>query len=110
MQIACNKGFTDYYASSPGGDNRKNSDFMCPGQPPERIHASSPDTTGGCGFAVAYKSNAADVHPEDFVIFSTIRQCPWYLNNVIEVPEKMPACPNGKCTCAFFWIHTVRIL
>lgn len=41
------------------------------------------------------------------MIFSVIHTCPWFLNNTFQVPENMPACPNGRCICGFFWIHNV---
>ncbi|KIP10435.1 hypothetical protein PHLGIDRAFT_125488 [Phlebiopsis gigantea 11061_1 CR5-6] len=106
LQISCDKGYTDYYASAPGGDIRdKNSDLTCPGQPTSAIHANDASDAAGCALGIAYKSDFNDVQPEDFVIFSVIHTCPWYLNNNFQVPADMPACPNGKCICGFFWIH-----
>jgi hypothetical protein len=32
---------------------------------------------GGCALAIAYKSDANDVQPEDFVVFSVNHQCIW---------------------------------
>ena len=93
------------------GDIRdQNSNLACPGQPTTAIHANDINDAAGCALAIAYKSDFNDVQPEDFVVFSVVHTCPWYLNNAFQVPADMPACPNGKCICAFFWIHNVRRL
>lgn len=129
LAISCDKGYTEYFASSEGydlslivtlsttnpplhsGDIRDaSSNLACPGQPTTAIHANNIDDTAGCALGIAYKNDFADVQPEDFVIFSVIHTCPWYLNNDFQVPADMPACPNGgNCICAFFWIHNVRV-
>lgn len=97
--------------SAYSGDIRDaSSNLACPGQPTTAIHANNIDDAAGCALGIAYKNDFADVQPEDFVIFSVIHTCPWYLNNDFQVPADMPACPNGgNCICAFFWIHNVRV-
>ncbi|KAF7796010.1 hypothetical protein EIP86_007179 [Pleurotus ostreatoroseus] len=106
MQVSCDKGYTDYYASAPGGDNRDlNSNLACPGQPTTAIHANNIEDVTGCAIAIAYKSDVNDVQPEDFAIFTTNHTCPWYLNTNFDIPAGMPACPEGGCICAWFWIH-----
>lgn len=70
------------------------------------FHAGNPIDPNqilGCGLAIAYKSNANDVRQEDFAVFSINTNCVRDLKTVFQVPAKMPACPNGKCTCAWFW-------
>ena len=67
------------------------------------IHAYNRTDTSGCALAIAYKSNAIDVLPKDFVIFSVVHDCPKRQREPIHVPN-LPACPNGKCICAWFWI------
>lgn len=57
----------------------------------------------GCGLAIAYKSNAKDVKPEDFTIFSVNTKCVKTLKTNFDIPAKMPACSGGKCICAWFW-------
>lgn len=57
----------------------------------------------GCGLAIAYKDDATKVQPEDFTIFSVNDQCVNGLKQDFSVPAQMPACPNGKCICAWFW-------
>jgi hypothetical protein len=32
---------------------------------------------GGCALAIAYKSEASEVKPEDFVVFSVNHRCVW---------------------------------
>jgi hypothetical protein len=128
MEISCDKGYTSQWASSEGyvpatehqnrcvlistsGDIRDpNSNLACPGQPTTVIHANNIDDAAGCALGIAYKSDFNDVQPEDFVIFSVVHTCPWYLQNTFQVPENMPACPDDKCICGFFWIHNVRYL
>ena len=67
------------------------------------IHAYERNDTSGCAFAIAYESDAAMVQPEDFVVFSVLHDCIKRQRETIEVPN-LPACPNGKCICAWFWI------
>ncbi|GJE96238.1 hypothetical protein PsYK624_124320 [Phanerochaete sordida] len=106
IEISCDKGYTSWWPSSEGGNIQDpNSDLACPGQPTTAIHANDINDAAGCGIGIAYKSDINDVQPEDFVIFSVIHTCPWYLKNDFQVPQGMPACPDGKCICAFFWIH-----
>jgi hypothetical protein len=67
------------------------------------IHAYTRDDTSGCALAIAYKSNVKDVLPNDFVIFSVIHDCPKRQREPVDIPN-LPACPNGNCICAWFWI------
>lgn len=72
------------------------------------FHTTGIDDLGGCALAIAYESDATAVKPEDFAIFSVNQTCVWTLHTDFQVPAAMPACPEGGCTCAWFWIHTVR--
>ncbi|KAI0703797.1 hypothetical protein BC835DRAFT_1303060 [Cytidiella melzeri] len=105
VQLSCDIGYTDVWQYGPGGDNRQSSDLACPGQPSTAIHANDINDVAGSAIAIAYKSDVNDVKPEDFVIISTKRQSPWYLNNDFQIPAGLPACPEGGCICAWFWIH-----
>ena len=67
------------------------------------IHAYTRDDTSGCALAIAYKSKAEDVLPEDFVIFSVVHDCPKRQREPVDVPN-LPECPNGNCICAWFWL------
>ncbi|KZV72373.1 hypothetical protein PENSPDRAFT_576158 [Peniophora sp. CONT] len=107
LEISCDKGVTSYWDSAPGGNTFDPSqpDYPCPGQPLSQFHTTNKDDTGGCALAVAYKSNAWEVQPEDFVVFSVNQTCVWSMHTYFQVPDNMPPCPDGKCTCAFFWGH-----
>ncbi|CDO75550.1 hypothetical protein BN946_scf184883.g12 [Trametes cinnabarina] len=103
--ISCDKGATPFYASSPGGDSGYGSDSPCPGQPTSEYHTTGIDDVKGCCMAIAYKADVNDVQPDDFVVFSCNATCVWTMNTKFEIP-KLPACPEGGCHCAWFWIHS----
>lgn len=109
-EIACNKGATSYFASADGGDirNPNNPNDVCPGSPSLVYHTSGIDDLEGCALAIAYKSDVKTVNPEDFTIFSVNHTCVWTRFTEFQVPERMPPCPEGGCTCAFFWIHSPK--
>ncbi|KAJ3019167.1 hypothetical protein NUW54_g155 [Trametes sanguinea] len=107
--ISCDKGATPFYASSPGGDSGYGSDSPCPGQPMSEYHTTGIDDVKGCCMAIAYKPDVNDVQPDDFVVFSCNSTCVWTMNTKFEIP-KLPACPDGGCHCAWFWIHSVRLV
>jgi hypothetical protein len=67
------------------------------------IHAYTRTDTSGCALAIAFKSRAIDVLLTDFVVFSVIHNCPKRQREPIHEPN-LPACPNDKCICAWFWI------
>ena len=108
-QIACNKGATDFFASSEGGDIRdpNNLDDVCPKSPTTAYHTNGFDDLEGCALAITYKSDVNQVKPEDFTVFSVNQTCVWTRHTEFQVPERMPACPDEGCICAFFWIHSV---
>lgn len=66
------------------------------------IHSYTRDDTSGCALAIAYKSKAVDVEPEDFVIFTVVHDCPKRQREFVDVPD-LPACPDGNCICAWLW-------
>lgn len=109
-EIACNKGATSFFASSEGGDIRDPNDLNnpCPKSPIAAFHTNGIDDLKGCALAIAYKSDAKAIQPEDFTIFSVNQTCVWTRFTDFQVPARMPPCPEGGCTCAFFWIHSVR--
>ena len=112
-ELACDKGLTSYFASSPGGDVRKG-DNPCPSQngsfdPTGAMHASGFDDLKGCALAIAYESDVTKIQPEDFTVFSVNQTCVWTRFTDFQVPERMPPCPPGGCHCAFFWIHAVSL-
>lgn len=75
------------------------------GSSSEAYHTGGIDDLGGCALAISYESDASLVKPEDFTVFSVNQTCVWKRNTEFQVPAAMPPCPNGKCTCAWFWIH-----
>ncbi|KAI0036026.1 hypothetical protein K488DRAFT_76215 [Vararia minispora EC-137] len=107
LELSCDKGVTSYWQSAPGGNtaSANQPDYPCPGQPLSQFHTTGQNDTGGCALAVAYKSNAWEVQPEDFVVFSVNQTCVWTKNTTFPVPGNMPQCPNGLCQCAWFWGH-----
>ncbi|OBZ72245.1 hypothetical protein A0H81_08036 [Grifola frondosa] len=105
-ELSCDKGATSWFASSPGGDAGFGSNWPCPGQPSSEFHTTGLDDVTGCGLAIAYKSDVNSIQPEDFAIFTVNHTCVWTLNTAFQVPADMPACPEGGCHCAWFWIHS----
>lgn len=61
------------------GDIRSSSqpNYPCPGAPTSEFHTTGESDVTGCAMAIAPKSNARDVRPEDFVIFSINHKCVW---------------------------------
>ncbi|EIW57516.1 uncharacterized protein TRAVEDRAFT_29586 [Trametes versicolor FP-101664 SS1] len=104
--LSCDKGATIYYNSSQGGDVGYGSDSPCVGAPTSAYHTTGIDDVKGCALAIAYKSDVHDVQPDDFTIFSVNHTCVWYQNTAFDVPS-LPACPEGGCHCAWFWIHSI---
>ncbi|KAF9810031.1 hypothetical protein IEO21_07149 [Rhodonia placenta] len=104
-QVACDKGATTFFASDPGG-NIQNGDDPCPGSPPAEYHTTGLSDVKGCALAITYESDVSQVQPEDFTIFSVNQTCVWTRFTDFQVPARMPACPEGGCICAFFWIHS----
>jgi len=109
-EINCDKGGTSYWRTSAGSTytQKKGSgeNDPCPGYPMSQYHTTGINDLGGCALAVAYKSDFRDVKPEDFVVFSVQHKCVWTRWTSFDVPQAMPPCPNGKCICAWFWIHS----
>ncbi|KAJ7036842.1 hypothetical protein C8F04DRAFT_1181180 [Mycena alexandri] len=109
-EIACNKGATSFFASSEGGNIRTdNPNDVCPNSGTDAFHTKGLDDLTGCALAIAYKSNATQVQPEDFTVFSVNQTCVWTRFTDFQVPARMPACPPGGCTCAFFWIYSCNV-
>ncbi|KIO31600.1 hypothetical protein M407DRAFT_67766 [Tulasnella calospora MUT 4182] len=108
IEIGCNKGWTSYFASDDGRtDLRDGSGKACGGSAPDSaVHAASFSDVTGCGIGIVDKANVNDIKPEDFAIFSANHTCPWFTCNVFHVPADMPACSEGVCHCAWFWIHS----
>jgi hypothetical protein len=68
------------------------------------MHAPARGDVAGSALAIAYKSDQHEVKPSDFVVFSVAYDSPARQLQSWDVPD-LPACPNGKCMCSWFWIH-----
>jgi len=107
VEITCDKGASSSYTSNPGGDIRSGND-VCPGNNTLEFHTKNINDVKGCAFAIAYTpaTQVKNIKPEDFVVFTVNQTCVWERFTKFEVPADMPACPEGGCTCAWFWIHS----
>jgi len=68
------------------------------------IHAPTHADVAGCALAIAYKSKMEDVQPTDFVVMSVVHDCIARQLQAFDIPA-LPACPNNRCICSWFWIH-----
>jgi len=71
---------------------------------PSNLHSPQRTDVAGCAIGVAYKSNITDIRPNDFVIVSVVKDCPARALQAFDIPN-LPACPNNRCICSWFWIH-----
>jgi hypothetical protein len=87
-----------------------NGNDVCPGKSTLEFHTTGLSDVMGTAFAITYRpaTQAALIKPEDFVIFSVNHTSPWERFTKFEVPADMPECPEGGCTCAWFWIHNAN--
>ncbi|EGN99285.1 hypothetical protein SERLA73DRAFT_182220 [Serpula lacrymans var. lacrymans S7.3] len=104
-ELGCNKGATTWYNSSEGGDVRQG-DWPCPKSPSSQFHTTGINDVKGCALAIVQQSDVSQINPEDFVVFSVNQTCVWHRFTTFDVPVNMPSCPDGMCTCAWFWIHS----
>jgi hypothetical protein len=109
FEIGTNKAFTTMGRGlwhSPGKTSRVPPDPWANtgSEWPSNLHSPKRSDVAGCALGIAYKSNMRDINPEDFVIFSVAKDCPARALQAFDVPY-LPACPDGKCHCAWFWIH-----
>jgi len=98
VELACGKQHTSFGGAPP------NMNDPCPTDHPAAHAGPNIDDNllRGCALAIAYKSDAKQVKPEDFVVFSVQHRCVKDRKTQFDVP-KLPRCPNGKCVCAWFW-------
>ncbi|KIJ14235.1 hypothetical protein PAXINDRAFT_116292 [Paxillus involutus ATCC 200175] len=104
-ELACNKGATTWYNSSEGG-NVQDGDWPCPRSTSKQFHTTGIDDVKGCALAITQEADVSRINPEDFVVFSVNHTCVWHRFTEFQIPTDIPACPSGKCTCAWFWIHS----
>jgi len=106
-ELTCDKAATSYFKTGTGTDLR-DGNKVCPGQGTLEFHTKDFNDIKGTALAIAYTpaSQASKIQPEDFVIFSVNQTSPWERFTKYQIPADMPACPEGGCTCAWFWIHS----
>ncbi|CDZ98532.1 beta-1,6-N-acetylglucosaminyltransferase, contains WSC domain [Phaffia rhodozyma] len=108
MELACNKAQTQWQPNdgvtipllacdSPAVLH--NADAILSPTGPPTYH------TRGCALAIAYESDQYKTQPEDFVIISTNRTCPFWHFTDFQIPSDLPACPEGGCNAFWLWIH-----
>jgi len=110
FEIVGNKRFTsmgDGLWVKPGSTNRSlpspwTNDMN--GYGSANIHSPARTDVAGTAIGIAYKSDLASVVPTDFVIVSVVVDSIARQLQTYDFPS-LPACPNGKCICAWFWIH-----
>lgn len=49
------------------------------------------DATKGCALALAWESDPEKLTPEDFVVITTNRTCPFYARTAFDIPSDLPA-------------------
>lgn len=106
IELACSKSYSTY-GNSPSPDG-------CPGDAGS-FHAGGSTGSGsgwwgndesnlmGCALAIAPKSRASQVNPEDFTVMSIQENCVRQRDTPFAIPNNLPECPDGECTCAWFW-------
>lgn len=109
FEIGTNKAFTSMGRGlwhSPGKTSRVPPDPWANtgSEWPSNLHSPKRSDVAGCAIGVAYKSNVKDVRPEDFVVVSVAKDCVARALQAFDFPY-LPACPNDKCICAWFWVH-----
>jgi len=109
FEIATNKAFTTMGRGlwhHPGKSSRVPPDPWenTGSEWPSNLHSPKRTDVAGCSLGITYKSNINDVKPDDFVIMSVVKDCPARALQAFDIPY-LPACPNDKCICAWFWIH-----
>jgi hypothetical protein len=106
IEIACSKSYSSF-GNSPSRD-------ACPADAGS-YHAGGSTGSGsgwwgnneaqkrGCALAISPKKNAASTRPEDFTVMSIQENCVRQRDTPFDLPENLPSCPDGECTCAWFW-------
>lgn len=106
VEIACDKSSTTY-GNNPSSDAcpRDSGAYHAGGTTGDQSgwSGNNEDALLGCALAIAYKSDAKSVQPEDFTVMSVNERCVRQRDTTFEIPSNLPACPDGECTCAWFW-------
>ncbi|KAL3460260.1 hypothetical protein BJX64DRAFT_263498 [Aspergillus heterothallicus] len=68
------------------------------------LHTTNQTGAAGTAWAISYTSQLAEVTMENLVVFSVLEHTPWRRLATYEVPQDLPACPEGGCICAWLWV------
>ncbi|CEN61973.1 hypothetical protein ASPCAL08616 [Aspergillus calidoustus] len=68
------------------------------------LHTTNQTGAAGTAWAISYTSELKEVTMENLVVFSVLEHTPWKRLATYEVPQHLPACPKGGCTCAWLWV------
>lgn len=85
-------------------------DWRGPGSPPDCIqedgamHTNNQSMAAGTAFAISYNSDLSAVTMENLVVFTVLPNTPWKRIATYAVPNDLPPCPQGGCTCAWLWV------
>ncbi|CAF4962578.1 unnamed protein product [Rotaria sp. Silwood1] len=108
VEIATNRAFTTF------GHNKKFNGYF--GGPQEleytpwgcvsypNLHTPNQTLAPGTVFAISYQNSIDKVTPENLVVFTVRYKTPWQRVTSYDVPNDLPPCPPGGCTCAWGWI------
>lgn len=106
LQIACSKRWTTYGGSDSsdacpsdsGSYHAGGTSFVEAGW-----QGNDESAVMGCALAIAYESDPLAVKPEDFIVMSVQERCVRQRDTPFSIPSNLPACPEGGCTCSWFW-------
>lgn len=114
FEIGCNRAFTKYRPPEWSYEAKPLLEYCCPEHGP--LHTANKYGTpynklnvslfGGTALAIAYESDPYKVNPEDMVVISVNYTSPWFRLVDYQIPEGLPPCPKGGCTCTWNWVHT----
>lgn len=115
-EVSCNKGQTTFGGTEwdppklerlacdiPGANGNMGSIHALDMWPGPADPADS-HSVKGCGLAIAYEADVYKVKPEDFVVISVNHTCPFKREVDFQIPEGLPACPEGGCHCLWGWV------
>ncbi|OAX34821.1 hypothetical protein K503DRAFT_698010 [Rhizopogon vinicolor AM-OR11-026] len=110
VEVAGNRGVTSLsfngQFTTEWGDGLNHpedySDSNCITSP--NMHTQNQSMAAGTAFAISYESDLSQVTMDNLAVFTVRYNTPWKRVTSYDVPQDMPACPAGGCTCAWVWI------